>query len=256
MKDKKIILALFLAASIMLALFTGCDDAGVETKTPTGGPMPNIQMKPGSYFYYNNDSIAQNGTVYNTAWRTKDSIRTQENFGGKDCFPIQSITQDTTIPNFPVTIQSQTLYVSYDSQTGVLYQWGVKKLFDPAQTETWDSVADFSRPLGTPVPLFTINGIGGQTFLSANVSSTVQYDTTIIALASGVSVNCYKIAVVADFIVSGLSVGKAYIDYYIGYTPSSSTNPSGRIKLKFYPVNIMGFTYPGGDQKLNRFFVP
>ncbi len=37
MKDKKIILVLFLVASIMLALLTGCDDAGVETKGGTTG---------------------------------------------------------------------------------------------------------------------------------------------------------------------------------------------------------------------------
>lgn len=256
MKDKKIILALFLVASIMLALLTGCDDSGVTTKggSGTNGPMPNIQMKAGSYFYYNNDSIAQNGTVYNTALLTKDSIRSQINFNGKDCFPIQSNTYDTSV--FPVLIQSQLLYVSYDNQTGLLSQWGIKKLFDPAQTETWDSVADFSKPLGTLVPLFTITNLGGQTFLSANVSSKVERDTVIISLASGVSVNCYKVAIVADIIAGGSSVGKAYIDYYIGYTPSSSTNPSGRIKLKFYPVNIMGVTATGGDQKLSRFFVP
>ncbi len=139
-------------------------------------------------------------------------------------------------------IQSQLLYVSYDSQTGLLYQWGIKKLFDPTQTETWDLVADFSKALGTSVSLFTITNVGGQSFLTANVSSKVEKDTTIIALASGVSVSCYKVAIIADILASGLSVGKAYIDYYIGYTPSSSTNPSGRIKLKFYPVNIMGVT--------------
>ena len=37
MKDKKIILALILVASIMLALLTGCDDAGIETKGGTTG---------------------------------------------------------------------------------------------------------------------------------------------------------------------------------------------------------------------------
>ncbi len=251
MKDKKIILVLFLVASIMLALLTGCDDAGVETKTTTG-TNPNIQLKPGSYFYYNNDSISQNGTVTGTRLMTKDSIRSMINFNGKDCFPINSETRDS-ITNF--LVQSQLLYVNYDSQTGLLYQWGIKKLFDPAQTESWDLVADFSKALGTSVSLFTIPNIGGITNLNANVSSTVQKDTTIIAIASGVSVSCYKIAIVAD-IVLGISVGKAYVDYYIGYTPSSSTNPSGRIKLKFYPVNVMGYTVTGGDQKLNKFFVP
>jgi hypothetical protein len=256
MKDKKIFLAFFLVAAIMLALLTGCDDAGIETKTATG-PMPNIQMKAGSTFIYVTDSISQNGTVNNTAWKTTDVVQAETVYPpstGRNCFPINSITTDTIL-NVP--IQSQTLYVSYDSQTGLLYQWGVKKIFDPSQTETWDLLADFSKPLETPVSLFTINNVFGQSFLSANVSSKVMYDTAFTTIASAIAVNCYKVAVVADILLSGNSIGKAYLDYYVGYTPSSNpSNPSGMIRVKFFPLNVSGYTATGADQKLSRFTIP
>ncbi len=258
MKDKKIILALILVASIMLALLTGCDDAGVETKGgTTTGPMPNIQLKANSTFIYVTDTISQNGTVNNTAWRTTDVVQAETIYPpstGRNCFPIISTTTDTILS---LLIQSRTLYVSYDSQTGLLYQWGIKKIFDPSQTETWDLLADFSKPLETQVSLFTINSIFGQPLLSANVTSKVMYDTAYTTIASAIAVSCYKVAVVADILLSGTSIGKAYLDYYVGYTPSGNpSNPSGNIRTKLFPLNVTGFTQSGADQKLSRFTIP
>ena len=256
MKTKKLLI-IPMVISAMLAIFIiGCDDSGNAPTETTTGTNPNIEFKTGSVFYYGTDSIQQNGTAMPTAWRTRDEVMAQTTWQGKSSYPINSVTTDTVL-NIPV--QSSTLYVSYDSQSGIFYQWGVKKLFDPNQTETWDKVADFSQPLGTSVSLFTITNLFNNTLLSADVSSTVKYDTTFTTTgAPGVGVSCYKVAIVADVKASTLSVGKVYLDYYIGYTPSSNTaNPSGRIRVKLFPINLSGFfTADGVDQKLNRFTIP
>ncbi len=137
--------------------------------------------------------------------------------------------------------------MSYDANSGYYYQWGVKQLFDPGQAASWDLVADFSKSLGTSVSLFTITNLFNQPILSANVSSTVKYDTTITTASSGINVSCYKVAIVADMIASGLSIGNVYMDYFVGYTPSNNaSNPSGRIMLKLYPYKPSGL-YKCGD---------
>lgn len=252
---KKLIPILFLLTAFAAFLLVGCDDSGNAPTGGTTGGNPNIQLKAGSIFYYNTDTISQSGAVFQTGWLTKDSIQSETSYNGKNGFPIHSVTRDTVLGG--ALIQDQTLYVSYDSQTGQLYQWGVKQLFDPGQTGSWDLLADFSK-MGTDVSLFTITNLFGQSFLSANVSSNVKYDTTITTTGSAINVHCYKVAVVADIIASGMSIGKAYLDYFVGYTPSSNTsNPSGRIRIKLYPVSISGFPgIAGVDQKLNRFIVP
>lgn len=255
---KKLIPILFLLTAFAAFLLVGCDDSG---NTPTGGTTggnPNIQLKAGSVFYYNTDTITVNGTIHPTSWLTKDSVQSETSYNGKTCFPIHSVTRDTSIGPIPPVIQDQTLYISYDSQTGQLNQWGVKQLFDPNQTGSWDLLADFSK-MGTDVSLFTITNLFNQTFLSANVSSKViATDTVFTTVGSGVGVKCYKVAVIADVMAAGQSIGKVYLDYFVGYTPSSNTsNPSGRIRVKLYPINLPpAYSGSGLDQKLNRFSIP
>lgn len=254
---KKLIPLLLLLTVFAAFLLVGCDDSGNSTAPPTTGGKPNIQFKAGSVFYYGTDSVSQNGTYHPTNWRTKDSVQSETSFNGKNCFPINSVTVDTsTVP--PLPIQSQVIYVSYDTGSGQFYQWGIKKLFDPSQTETWDLVADFSKPLETVVSLFTITNVFGNPNISATVTSKVWHDTTIATTGSpSVNVNCYTVNVTADVIAFTISIGKVYLDYYIGYTPSGSSNPTCRVRVKLYPVSLTGFAGGDGiDQKLNRFFVP
>lgn len=256
MKTKKLLIIPVVISAMLAFYITGCNDSGNTPTEPTTGSNPNIEFKTGAVYYYGTDSISTNGTPHATKWRTRDEVMAATSFNGKNCYPINSVTIDTGVTP-PITVQSSTLYVSYDSQTGIFYQWGIKKIFDPSQTETWDEVADFSQALGTTVSLFTITNLFGQPLLSADVSSTVQYDTTFTTTGSGVGVSCYKVAVVADVKASSVSIGKVYLDYYIGYTPASNTaNPSGRIRVKLFPISLPGFNFDGVDQKLNRFTIP
>lgn len=261
MKTKKLFFIPILISALLAVFYTGCDDSGVAPSPGTQeGPKPNIQFVPLSTFVYHYSTISQNGQERDTTWQTIDVIQNQTTFDGKLCYPIVSTTIDSINPSNPPPIPPlQTLYVSYDTSTYILYQHGVKRLFDPSQTATWDIVADFSVPLGTSVFLFTINNLLGQNSLSADVYSTVQKDTIIQTyLPPVVSINTYKVAVVADIKLSGTPIGKAYLDYYVGYTPASNpSNPSGRINVKIYPINISGF--PGADglnQKIKTFNIP
>lgn len=260
MKTKKLFFIPILISALLAVFYTGCDDSGVAPSPGTQeGPKPNIQFVPLSTFTYHYSTINQSGQERDTTWRSIDVVQNQTQYQGMWCYPIVSTTVDSLNPSNPPPIPPlQTIYVSYDTTTYKLYQYGVKKLFDPSQAGSWDLVADFSVPLGTSVPLFTITNLLGQPSLTADVSSMVQKDTIINTFNTGFAISCYKVAVVADIKLSGTPIGKAYLDYFVGYTPSSNpSNPSGRINVKIYPVNISGF--PGADglnQKIKTFNIP
>ena len=61
--------------------------------------------------------------------------------------------------------------------------------------------------------------------------------------------------IVADIIVFGFSVGKVYVDYYIGDNDPTS-NPSGMVRVKLRPVNLTVYQAAGVDQKIQNFIIP
>ena len=262
MKTKTLSLLFLLFAFLAAIYFLSCGND--NSVTSSSGNYPNIQMKAGSLYFYSNDSISQSGLNKQTTWRTKDSVWASTTYpasGGKNCFPIFSLTQDTINPNplFWITITSQMIYISYDASTGQFYQWSIKRIFDTTQAPSWDLIADFSKSIGTSVPVFTLNSLFGNSLLSANVSSKVAADT-VLKTQTNVSVNCYRVELTANIYVGGsLQVGTARVDYYIGYTPSSNaSNPSGRIRFKFYPLNLSsyGVVLDGIDQVMRNFTLP
>ena len=253
MKLKNLSFVLFPLMLLSAVFIAGCDDSGVTPENPPAGSYPDIQFKPGAVYYFNTDTISQSGTYYRLRWRTTETIQAQTTFNGRTCYPVNSITQDTGIPI--ITIRSSTDYYSYSQTEGKFYQWGAKKLIDTNQVASWDLVADFTQPLGTEIALYTISNLFGQPLLSANVKSRVIIDTVVVTIASGVTVNCYRVSLRAEIVLSGIPLGNAYIDYYIGYA-SSSTNPSGRVRTKFYPLNLTVARVSGVDQRLNRFTIP
>jgi hypothetical protein len=257
MKTKTLSLLFLLSAFLAAIYFLSCGND--NTVTGSSGSYPNIQMKAGSVYYYGTDSISQNGTYHNTNWRTKDSIWASTTFNGKNCFPIFSLTQDT-LPSPPwPTITSQMIYISYDASSGIFYQWAIKRIFDTTQAASWDEITDFSKSIGTSVPVFTLNSLFGNSLLSANVSSKVAVDTVLVTHTNS-SVNCYRVELTAIILVGGqLQVGTARVDYYIGYTPSNNpSNPSGRIRFKFYPLNLSnyGVILDGVDQVMRNYTLP
>ena len=253
MKTKNLLIIPVIISAMLAASFTGCGDSGTTQVTTPEGPKPNIEFRPGSRFIYHYSTISQGGQQHDTTWRTTDVVQNQTTYQNMSCYPIVSTTEDT-VSHLPIA--TQTFYVTYDNATYKFYQYGVKKIFDPTQTATWDLVADFSQPLGASISIFTLTNLLGNPNLSADVSSRVMKDTVINTFnPPGTGVNCYKVAIIGDVKLATVSIGNVYLDYYIGYTPPSApSNPSGRISIKLYPVNISG--YPAADglnQKLKRF---
>lgn len=257
MNSKTLSLLFLLFAFLAAIYFLSCGND--NSVTGSSGTYPNIQMKAGSVYYYGTDSISQDGTYHKTNWRTKDSIWAATTYppsGGKNCFPIFSLTQDTT-NSIPITINSQMMYISYDASSGQFYQWAIKRIFDPTQDSTWDLIADFSKSIGTSVQIFTLTNLFNNPLLSATVFSKVAADT-VITTQSGLSVKCYRDELTANIFAGPLQVGTARIDYYIGYTPSNNaSNPSGRIRFKFYPLTITGYasSIEGFDQVMRNYSV-
>jgi hypothetical protein len=252
MKLKNLSFVLFPLFLLSAAFFAGCDDSGVVPKNPPAGSYPDIQFKPGAVYYFVTDTISQNGQYWGLRWLTTETIMASTTYQGRSCFPVNSVTRDTVLG---VTIRSSTEYYSYSQSEGKFYQWGAKKLIDTTQAASWDLVADFTQPLGTEIALYTISNLFGQPTASANVKSRVVIDTVVVTIASGVTVHCYRVSLRAEIVVSTIVIGNAYIDYYIGYA-SSSTNPSGRVRTKFYPLNLAVVRVSGVDQRLHRFTIP
>lgn len=255
MKTKNLLIIPVIISAMLAISLTGCDDSGTSPETPAEGPKPNIEFRPGSRFIYHYSTISQNGQQHDTTWLTTDVVQNQTMYAGWTCYPIVSTTMDTST-NPPLPIANQTFYVTYDNATYKFYQYGVKKIFDPSQMATWDLVADFSQPIGASIHILTLDSLLGNPNLSADVSSRVVKDTVINTYnPPGIGVNCYKVAIIGDVKLATVTIGNVYLDYYIGYTPPSSpSNPSGRISIKLYPVNISG--YPAADgvnQKLYSF---
>lgn len=252
MKSKTLSLLFLLFVFLAAIYFLSCGND--NSVTTSGGTYPNIQMKAGSVYYYGTDSISQNGTYHKTNWRTKDTIWASITFNGKNCYPMYSVTVDTV--TF-IPIATDTMYISYDAQSGLFYQWGIKTIFDPTQAPSWDLIADFSKSLGTTVQIFTLTNLFNNPLLSATVFSKVAADT-VISTQSGTSVNCYRDELTANIYAGPLQVGTARIDYYIGYTPSNNaSNPSGRIRFKFYPLTVTGYASPieGFDQVMRNYSI-
>lgn len=255
MNNKKIFISFILVSAAIFLLSCG-DDSGIL-------PVllgPDIAIKSNSVYYFTNDTISQSGMSYRTTVITKDSVGASLTFVGKSAFQIYSTSYDTSFsPPYPV-ISRDTTYISYTSTEGKYYQYGVKRFFDSTQAADWQVIADFTVPLGTDKQVFTIDRLFGQSTLTAKVFSKVVVDTVINTTGNpSVIVNCYRVALRADVYAGGtILIGSAYIDYYIGYN-STATNPSGTVRIKFYPVNFpppANFRAPGVDQKLQRFLIP
>ena len=92
MKIKKFLFP-FLSFLILSIIFLSCGNNSTGNNNSTSN-YPNIVFKPGSTYYYSNDTISQNGTYKPTTWLTKDSILAySSNYQGKGCYPVSDTTK-------------------------------------------------------------------------------------------------------------------------------------------------------------------
>lgn len=242
----KIKLFSFFVLTAAMVWVWGCGDDSTTGGNNTGGSVPTINMKVGSFYVFNIDSLGTNGSVTHTSLKTSNTYLAQNTFFGQpNAFQILSQTKDT-ITN--ITLSTDTFYVRYDG--GKFYQYGVLQLISPTIPAEWDLVADFNVSQGTSytikdnVPITLIPGA------TANISGKIAADTTFNTHGYGnVGINCYRAEIIADIIIASFSVGKVYVDYYIG-DADPSTNPSGMVRVKLRPITLPVYTQAGVDQFL------
>lgn len=247
-KLKLISAFLILTAAVF---YSGCgDDSGIVDPAANA---PTINMKVGSFYVFNIDSLATSGTVQGTRLKTSHTFLNQGTyFGQSNVFQIKAETKDSTI--LPV-LASDTFYVRYDG--GKFYQYGVIQLIDPAQTPTWDLVADFTVSQGTQWTIASnISIVIGPVTATATIKGKITGEETFVTHGYGSkTINCFRSEITADISVSGFPVGTVYVDYYIGDS-DPATNPAGMVRLKLRPVNLTLYQAAGVDQKIQNFVIP
>ncbi|MEO8515075.1 MAG: hypothetical protein ABI543_16075 [Ignavibacteria bacterium] len=248
MKNLKFFSALLLVVSVVY--LWGCGDDSTTTPGGGSGSVPTLNMKAGDLYVFNVDSLSvSGGPPTHTHLKTYNTFLTPITFVGKaNAFPIITETRDTVLNQ---SLGTDTFYVCYES--GKFYQYGMLSLISPTIPASWDLVADFNVSSGTS---FTIaNGVPitlGSITATANISGKIAADTTFNTAGWGnVGINCFRSQILADISLSGLPIGKVYVDYYIG-DADPSTNPSGMVRVKLNPFTILTFTQAGLDQALIR----
>lgn len=243
-------------AILLSALIFSCSDSTTNPGNPPGsGTYPNINIKVGSAYHFTNDSLTTDSTSVHTSIRTVDTVVAKGTFFSQDSVYMIGATTKDTITN--TTLNVETFYVKYDAAAGKFYQYGAVKLIDTTQAANWDLVADFSAAAGTEWPIAHIVNVLGFTGTSADIKSKVAKDTTFqCSGAGGTIIKAYRVEMTAYCFFGAFPVGNIVLEYYIGYTPSGSSNPSGVVRLRLRHINLSLLTYPGFDQKLQTWRIP
>jgi hypothetical protein len=251
----KNLITYFLAVLISILIFSCSDSTTNPGNPPVSGTYPNINIKVGSAYHFTNDSLTTDSTSVHTSIITVDTVLAKGNFFLQDsAYMIGSTTKDT-ITN--TTLNVQAFYIKYDASAGKFYQYGAVKLIDSTQTANWDKVADFSVAAGTEWQIAHITTVLGIPGTSADIKSKVAKDTTFESSGAGHTlINAYRIEMTAYISLGPLPIGNIVLEYYIGYTPSGSSNPSGVVRLRLRHINFQNLSYPGFDQKLQTWRIP
>jgi len=247
----KIKIFTFFVLTAAMVWVWGCGDDSTTGPSTPGGTPPTINMKVGAIYTFNIDSLGISGSVMKTSLKTINTYLSQGTFFNQpNAFQIYTETRDT---NTNTTLATDTFFVRYDG--GKFYQYGMLQLISPTIPASWDLVADFTLSQGTTFDIANnvpIN-IGTITGATANITGKIAVDTTFNTYGWGnIGVNCYRSEIVADILFSGFSLGKVYVDYYIGDADPSG-NPSGMVRVKLRPVSLTVYSQSGVDQYIQRF---
>jgi len=261
MKNKKLIFKLlFLIFASLIVLYPGCGEDTINNNggTGSGGWHPNLTFLVGQNIVYTNDSITPSGATIRTRRGTNMTINAQTTIGGQLCYPFIGSTRDTATNQ----TTPEAYYFRYDQTEGKYYQYGIRKLINPTQPDSWDLVGDFDLARGTSYLVGNINytitipGVGTVTF-NGPLNGKIADSTTITSTGTPPqSISCYRIEMTAS--ISGTSpLGQVsaniIMDYYLGYS-----TPTGIVEIKIRPFSftvagIPGVApQPGYDRKIYR----
>lgn len=242
----KIKIFTFFVLTAAMVWVWGCGDDSTTGGNNTPGTAPSLNMRVGSIYVFNIDSLGTNGSVSHTSLKTSNTYLNQGTyFGQSNAFQILSQTKDTLLN---ITLSTDTFYVRYEG--GKFYQYGVLQLISSTIPASWDLVADFNVSQGTSFDIATGVPISQIPNATANITGRIAVDTTFNTHGYGnIGINCYKSEIVADIIIASFSIGKVYVDYYIG-DADPTTNPSGMVRVKLRPVTLPVYSQAGVDQYL------
>lgn len=241
-----------LAAAFIFIYGCGGDDTVINNNNG-GGTVPTLNMKVGSLYIFNVDSLPNSGGVTHTRLKSYNTYLAQGTyFGQSNAFQILTETRDT-ITN--ISLGTDTFYVRYDG--GKFYQYGMLQIISPSIPASWDLVADFNVSQGTSFNIATnVPIVLGSITATANITGKIAADTTFNTAGWGnTGINCFRSEIAAAISVSGLPVGTVYVDYFIGDNDPTS-NPSGMVRVKLRPFTILTFNQAGLDQTLLRAVIP
>lgn len=242
----------FFSAFLLIAVsvfFYSCGEDSTTTPTGTGGTPPTLNMTVGSIYSFDVDSLPISGGVTHTRLQSYNTYLAQGTyFGQSNAFQILTETKDTLLN---LSLGKDTFYVRYDG--GKFYQYGMLQLISPSIPASWDLVADFNVSQGTSFNIANnVPIVLGSITATANINGSVAADTTFNTAGWGnVGINCYRSEIVAEIFISSLSIGKVYVDYYIGDN-DPTTNPSGMVRVKLRPVNLTVYQAAGIDQPFRK----
>jgi len=241
--------SIFLLTAAMVYVW-GCGDDSTTGGNNTGGTAPTLNMTVGAIYAFNVDSLPTSGGLTHTRLKSYNTYLAQGTyFGQSNAFQILTETRDT-VAN--ISLGTDTFYVRYDG--GKFYQYGMLQLISPTIPASWDLVADFNVTQGTSFNIANNVAIvlGGGINATANINGKIAADTTFNTAGWGnVGINCYRSEIDAEISISGLPIGRVYVDYFIG-DADPTTNPSGMVRVKLRPVNLTVYTSAGVDQSFLR----
>lgn len=141
-----------------------------ESDTTEPPPVENVlvvELKKGASYQYTYDSLLYGGeSIRLTDVAIRDFVLDTISFQGMFGYMIV----DSTIRNL-TNVKLDTIYLSYDSAAGKLYQFGVRKFFNDSQASSyWDLIADFSLPTGQE---WLIASVGYFKYLGPPLDTTV-----------------------------------------------------------------------------------
>ena len=263
MKNKKIFFKfLFLVIASLIVLYPGCGEDTINNNggSGSGGWHPNFNFVVGQNIVYTTDSLTPTNIAIRKRMRTTMTIGNLIVVGGQTCYPFVGSTFDSATNQ----TTPEAYYFRYDQSAGKYYQYGIRKLINPTQPDSWDLVGDFDLARGTSYFIGTINytitipTIGTITF-NGPLNGKIADSTTITSTGNPPQIiNCYRIEMTASISGSspaGTVTTNIVLDYYLGNVSTTSTsNAIVEIKLRPFSFTVAGIPniapQPGFDRKI------
>lgn len=245
--------------------FISCSDSSTSPTNNNSYTPPSIQLKKNATYVYQNDTIPPSGIQQTQPVLTYDRIMDSVTFQSR--LGYQIFDSNRTSPPPGTFLNMDTIYLSYDSAKGRLYQYGIERFINPSQSLSWDLIADFSIPLNQSWTIGNVNYsivVSGTLYtFNGPLTAKVAVDTTLLGRGNAGTVKCYRIELNAAITGNAGLIPVNFnviIDDFIGYN-SSSGNYSGIMRVRVRPFTVYNSGAPllqlgGHDRFIQDLSIP